>query len=112
MVEYTNVLLAVVGLLSFLVLVLLLIIAVALWKGLTLPVFSRKPVYRVERRNTEAGDVDEVLLYRNDECLMHLEYMDEDLIWIGLYEEGRGSCLSHVNISSETSITVHEDPQK
>jgi hypothetical protein len=43
------------------------------------------PKYRVEVRSDEDGVVDEVLLHDEDRCVMHLERMDRDSWWMGLY---------------------------
>jgi hypothetical protein len=63
---------------------------------------------RIEVRKKPDGSVDEVLLYIDDECVMHLEYMDDNKIWIGLYD-GR-DYPTHVRMGSAKPIqTVVED---
>lgn len=42
-----------------------------------------------EIRLNEDGTIDEILLYINGECVMHLEQMDDSYFWMGLYAEGK-----------------------
>jgi hypothetical protein len=43
------------------------------------------PKYRVEVRSDEDGVVDEVLLHDDSRCVMHLERMDRDSWWMGIF---------------------------
>ncbi len=59
---------------------------------------------RIEVRKKDDGSIDEVLLYIDDECVMHMEYMDHNSVWIGLYD-GK-EYPTHVRLGSSDSITT------
>lgn len=43
---------------------------------------------RIELRPRENGDFDELVIWRNGECLLHAEMMDHNRLWIGIYPPG------------------------
>ena len=48
----------------------------------------------------DENSLDEVVLYKNGECLFHLEYLDDGRVWIGVGDV-------HVNLTSETPIRAY-----
>ncbi len=43
---------------------------------------------RFEVRPNDDGTIDEVLIYRAEECVFHLEQMDDDAYWFAWYGDG------------------------
>lgn len=50
-----------------------------------------------EIRLNDDGTIDEVLLYIGNQCVMHLEQMDDGYFWMGLYADAK-TC--HVNVGA------------
>ena len=57
----------------------------------------------IEFRSRE-GEPDEVLIWRNGDCLMHLERMDDNQLWIGLHFDDRKTI--HLDLTSKSDITI------
>lgn len=60
----------------------------------------------IEVRHAPNGSIDEILLYRDGECLVHLEYMDSGLVWMGLYGKEK---MAHVRLGAKSRIQTTVD---
>ena len=58
----------------------------------------------IEVRNKPDGSVDEVVMMIGGKCVLHLEYMDDNYIWIGVYDqEGE---MAHIRLTAKKRITT------
>jgi hypothetical protein len=62
-------------------------------------------------RPHEDGSFDELRLYMDGRCVLHMETMNEKQLWIGVYpdEPAEGVDCVHVNIGAETWLTIDAD---
>jgi len=51
------------------------------------------------------GEIDEVLMWRDGDCVMHLERMDDNSIWIGLHEK---RSTTHIDLNSKEDIAINK----
>jgi hypothetical protein len=58
------------------------------------------------RNKPDSDDVDEVLLWIDGKCVFHLEYMDDNQIWMGLYGKHQ---MAHVRQGSPKPIQTVVD---
>jgi hypothetical protein len=52
----------------------------------------------IELRYDEDGDLDEVVLHVDGRCVLHVERMDNNYFWMGLYAAGH---TAHANIGAK-----------
>jgi hypothetical protein len=65
---------------------------------------------KVMVRPDESGGFDELLLFDGKKCLVHVEMMDSNRMWIGIYPEGsKEQVMMWVSAKGKLRITTEPE---
>lgn len=65
---------------------------------------------RLEVRRNDDGTIDEVLIYIDDRCVMHIEQMEKNAWYLGVYI---GTDVDQFSIHGKSRVTIrhYNDPR-